>query len=172
VPAGRGRTGASCSRLPTEGDGSFVKVGRVGRPHGIDGAFVVEGASEDPARFEVGSELLVEGEPAQIVVSRRVGKGRPAIKLDRSVPRGAELWVSRARLPPLAPGAFYVADLVGLVVEEQGGRTLGVVRDVLPGTANDNLELDSGALVPLIEDAVAEIDLHARKIVLNVGFID
>jgi 16S rRNA processing protein RimM len=158
--------------LPTEGDGSFVKVGRVGRPHGIDGAFVVEGASEDPARFEVGSELLVEGEPAHIVVSRRVGKGRPAIKLDRSVPRGAELWVSRARLPPLAPGAFHVADLVGLVVEEQGGRTLGVVRDVLPGTANDNLELDSGALVPLIEDAVAEIDLDARKIVLNVGFID
>ena len=133
---------------------------------------MVEEASEDPARFEVGSELLVEGEPAQIVVSRRVGKGRPAIKLDRSVSRGAELWVSRAELPPPAPGAFYVADLVGLVVEERGGRTLGVVRDVLPGTANDNLELDSGALVPLIEDAVAEIDLETRRIVLNVGFID
>jgi ribosomal 30S subunit maturation factor RimM len=133
---------------------------------------VVEEASEDPARFEVGSKLLVEGEPAQIVVSRRVGKRRPAIKLDRSVPRGAELWVSRAELPPPAPGAFYVADLVGLVVEERGGRALGVVQDVLPGTANDNLELDSGALVPLIEDAVAEIDLETRKIVLNIGFID
>jgi 16S rRNA processing protein RimM len=158
--------------LPTEGEGSLVRIGRVGRPHGIDGAFVVEDASEDPRRFEVGAKVVVAGEPAKVVVSRRVGKGRLAVKLDRPVSRDTELWVPREALPPPASGSFYVADLVGLVVEEVGGRTFGVVRDVLSGTANDNLELDSGVLVPLIEDAVAEIDLDAGKIVLNVGFID
>jgi ribosomal 30S subunit maturation factor RimM len=60
---------------------------------------------------------------------------------------------------------------VGLAVEE-GGELLGVVADVLPGEANDNLELDSGLLVPLVEDAVADVDLEARRIVLNAGFID
>ena len=32
-----------------------VAVGRVGKPHGIRGAFVVEDASEDPERFAVGA---------------------------------------------------------------------------------------------------------------------
>jgi len=131
---------------------------------------VVEGGSEDPARFEVGAKLLVDGEPATVVVSRRIGKGRRAIKLDRPAARGAELTVARTDLPSLEPGAYYVADLVGLRVEN-GGTLLGVVVDVLPAPANDNLELDSGLLVPLVEDAVVEVDLEGRRIVLNAGFI-
>ena len=137
----------------------------------MDGAFVVEDGSDDPGRFVVGRTLLVGGEPATIVLSRRVGRGRRAIGLDRRVERGAELAVPRAELPPPAPDSYYVADLVGLEVLE-GTRRLGVVRDVVPGPANDNLELDSGALVPLVEDAVAEIDLAAGRVVLNPGFID
>jgi 16S rRNA processing protein RimM len=149
----------------------LVEIGRVGRPHGVDGAFVVEDGSDDPARFEVGATLLVEGEPATIVVSRRIGRGRRAVGFDRPVERGATLAVLREDLPPPQPGAYYVADLVGLSVEA-GGEVMGVVVDVLPGEANDNLELDSGLLVPLVEDAVADVDLDARRIVLNAGFID
>jgi 16S rRNA processing protein RimM len=157
--------------LPTDEDRSGVVVGRVGRPHGVDGAFVVEDASDDPRRFEVGASLLVNGARATVVLSRRVGGGRRAIKLDRAVARGSELVVSRQELPALEDDSFYVSDLVGLVVEEQG-RERGVVRDVLPGAANDNLELDSGLLVPLVEDAIAAIDLERGRIVLNAGFID
>jgi 16S rRNA processing protein RimM len=143
----------------------------VGRPHGVDGAFVVEGASDDPHRLEVGASLLLNGEPATVVLSRRVGAGRRAIKLDRPVERGAELTVPREALPRLEEDSFYVADLVGLVVEEEG-RERGIVHDVLPGAANDNLELDNGLLVPLVEDAIAAIDLEHGRIVLNAGFID
>ena len=132
---------------------------------------MVENGSEDPARFDLGATLLVEGERATVVVSRRIGRGRRAVKLDRPVARGATLAVPRDDLPPPESGAYYVADLVGLRVE-QGGELLGVVADVLPGEANDNLELDSGVLVPLVEDAVADVDLEARRIVLNAGFID
>ena len=160
---------ATCSRLPADRPG-LVLVGRVGRPHGVDGAFVVEEASSDERRFAVGAELVVGDERATVVGTRRVGGGRRALKLDRSVERGVELAVPREALPQPADDAFYVADLVGLVVEEEG-RRLGVVRDVLPGAANDNLELDSGLLVPLVEDAVAAIDLEGGRIVLNAGFI-
>ena len=79
----------------------------------MDGAFVVEDGSDDPRRFEVGGTLLVNGEPATILLSRRVGKGRRAIALDRPVDRGAELAVPRSELPPLQLGSYYVADLVG-----------------------------------------------------------
>lgn len=148
-----------------------VPVGRVGRPHGLDGAFVVEGASTDERRYSVGTTLHVDGEPATVVAARSVGGGRRAIKLDRPVERGARLTVPRDALPPPGEGEYYAFQLVGLTVEEQGGRRLGCVRDVLPGVANDNLELDDGTLVPMIEDAVAEVDLAGRRILLNPGFM-
>jgi 16S rRNA processing protein RimM len=151
---------------------AFVRVGRVGRPHGLDGAFVVEDASEDPRRFDVGSTLRVDGEQAVVVLSRRVGGGRPAIKLDRAVRRDGELTVPRAELPPPEGGSYYVADLVGLEVVELEGERLGVVTDVLPGVANDVLELDNGLLLPLVEDCVLDVDLVQRRVLVGPGFAD
>ena len=72
-------------------------MGRVGKPHGLEGAFVVEDASEDPERFEPGSSVLVEGEPADVVERKRAG-GRLVIRLDRPVKRGASLQIRRADL--------------------------------------------------------------------------
>ena len=158
--------------MPTDPRDTFVRVGRVGRPHGVDGAFVVEDGSEDPSRFEVGAQLVVDGELATIVLSRQVGKGRRAIKLDRRAERGAELTVLREALPPLENGSFYVADLVGMEVVDEHGAHIGVVRDVVPGPANDALELETGVLLPLVEDCVREVDLEGRRVVLNPGFTD
>jgi 16S rRNA processing protein RimM len=156
--------------LPTDSNRDLVRIGRVGRPHGVDGAFVVEHASEDPSRFEVGRELRVDGEPARITVSRRVGGGRRAIKLDRAVERGAELTVRREELRPLPDDAYYVADLVGLEVVDEHGAVVGLVRDVHPGPANDALELDTGLLLPLVEECIREVDLESRRVLLNPGF--
>ena len=158
--------------MPTDPRDTFVRVGRVGRPHGVDGAFVVEDGSEDPSRFEVGAQLVVDGELATIVLSRQVGKGRRAIKLDRRAERGAELTVLREALPPLENGSFYVADVVGMEVVDEHGAHIGVVRDVVPGPANDALELETGVLLPLVEDCVREVDLEGRRVVLNPGFTD
>jgi len=85
--------------LPTEPGDDLVSVGRVGRPHGVDGAFVVESASEEEGRFEVGAEVIVEGVTARVEVSRLVGGRRRAIKLDRRVERGVRLSVRRDALP-------------------------------------------------------------------------
>jgi 16S rRNA processing protein RimM len=156
--------------LPAEGEQDLVLVGRVGRPHGLDGAFVVEHASEDAERFAVGAKLIVGGEPAEVVLFRRVGRGRPAIKLDRRVERGAELHVPRGELPPPEEGSYYVSDLVGLEVLEEGGVRLGVVRDVLPGVANDVLELDTGILLPLVEECVLEVDVGRGRVLVAAGF--
>jgi 16S rRNA processing protein RimM len=148
-----------------------VVVGRVGRSHGIGGAFVVEHASEDADRFAVGAELLAGDAPARIEESKRSG-GRLVVKLDRPVERGTELRVPRAALPPAGPDSFYVFELVGLEVVEEGGRVLGKVRDVANYEANDVLELDSGTLLPLVEACVREVDLEGRRIVVSRGFAD
>jgi 16S rRNA processing protein RimM len=146
-----------------------VVVGRVGKSHGLHGSFVVENASEAAERFEVGAELLVAGEPAKVVVTKHA-RGRPVIRLDRRVARGATLEVPRDSLAPAGEDEYYVFQLVGLRVEEEGGRTLGRVTDVAPGVANDVLELDSGLALPMVEDCVREVDLVAGRIVVAPGF--
>jgi len=149
----------------------LVPVGRVGRPHGLDGAFVVERASDDDRRWEVGAAVLVDGAPATIELSRRVGGGRRAIRLDRQVERGAELAVHVSELPTPGPDSYYAFQLVGLAVVDEEGRELGSVVEVHPGVANDNLELADGTLVPLIDDAVRAVDLDAGRIVVERGFL-
>jgi 16S rRNA processing protein RimM len=154
-------------------DSELVPVGRVGKPHGLDGGFFVEGASERDQVFAEGATLYAAGEPATVVASRHGSGGRPVIRLDRSVERGAELAVERATLPRLEEeDEYYVFQLVGLHVEEEGGRALGRVREVLEYPGHDVLELDSGASLPLVEACVRKVDLTSGRIVVAVGFVD
>ena len=146
-----------------------VVVGRVGKPHGLGGAFVVEQASEDPERFAVGARIFVGGDEAEIVEAKRAG-GRPVIRLDRSVERGASLEVERASLPDLEPDHYYVADLVGCTVERDDGVRLGHVAKVQELPANAVLELDNGLLLPLVDACVREVDLAGRRIQVAPGF--
>jgi len=148
-----------------------VQVGQVGKPHGLEGAFVVEHASEDPARFAEGATLLVGGEPAQIVESKRAG-GRPVIRLDREAARGDAIELERSELPEPEEGEYYAFQLVGLEVEEVGGASLGRVAEVSSGPANDVLELDTGLALPLVDACVQEVDLAAGRIVVQTGFTD
>ena len=141
----------------------------MGKPHGLDGSFFVEHASDEETRFAVGATLAVDGEPAKVVGSKR-SRGRPVIRLDRDAPRGAELAVPREELPPPDEGEFYAFQLVGLEVVEEGGRTLGRAAAVQPGVANDVLELDSGELLPLVDACVLQVDLEARRILVAPGF--
>lgn len=144
-------------------------MGRIGRPHGLGGAFVVERASDDPERFAEGAVVYAAREPAVVVESKRSG-GRLVVRLDRHAARGTALEVPEAELPPAGEGSFYVFELVGLTVVEEGGRSLGRVLDVAPGVANDVLELDGGLALPMVEDCVREVDRKRGRIVVAQGF--
>jgi 16S rRNA processing protein RimM len=155
------------------GSDDLVPVGRVGKPHGVDGGFFVEGASEREDVFAAGVTLYAGGEPVKVVALRHGSGGRPVIRLDRHVERGSELAVPRATLPQLDDeDEYYVFQLVGLSVEEENGRLLGTVREVLEYPGNDVLELDSGASLPLVEACVRQVDLTGRRIVVAAGFAD
>ena len=146
-----------------------VQIGKVGKPHGIDGAFFVEQPSADDRWWKVGSTFLAGGTPVTVVVARR-SSGRPIIKLDRAVERGAPIEVERDALPPTEDDEYYAFELVGLPVVEENGRELGSVKAVTTGVANDVLELDTGVLLPMIEDCVRAVDLAGGRIVVAEGF--
>ena len=144
-------------------DPQFVSIGRVGKPHGLKGAFFVERPSEDSERFAVGATVLVNGVAAAVVESK-VSGGRPVIRLDCEVTRGAELQIERTQLPPLPEDTYYAFQL--------GGRKLGRIKEVVSGVANDVLELDSGLALPMVEDCISLVDLAAARIVVHTGFAE
>jgi 16S rRNA processing protein RimM len=75
---------------------------------------------------------------------------------------GAELWTARDNVV-LAENEYLDDDLIGCAVL-QNERTIGSVRAVRHYPAQDMLELDGGALVPLIGAFVRGIDVDARVI--------
>ena len=149
----------------------LVGVGRVGRPHGLDGSFVVEAASETEALFAPGRRLVAGGQEVEVVARKRSG-GRLVVKLDRALPRGTPLEIAREQLPEPEEDSFYVVDVVGLEVLDDTGRPVGRVADVSPGVANDVLELDSGLAVPMHEECILDVDLAAGRIVVARAFTD
>jgi 16S rRNA processing protein RimM len=149
-----------------------VVVGRVGRPHGLDGSFVVEDGSDDGRWFVPGARLWAGDDELEVVAARRGGGGRRVIRLEREVSRGTPLEVPIEVLPPTAENEYYAFQLVGLEVIEEDGGSLGRVTAVEPGVANDAIELEGGALLPLVEACVRHIDLEAGRILVAPGFSD
>ncbi len=150
-------------------EAELVPVGRVGRPHGLDGSFVVERPSVNERLFEPGATLYADGAPVTVAGRKRSG-GRLVLRVEPTTTRGAQLAVPRSALPVPEPDSYYVFQLKGLEVVDELGRRLGAVQDVAPGVANDVLELDSGLALPMHEECIRRIDVAAGTIVVSSGF--
>lgn len=158
-----------------------VVIGTVGRPHGTGGAVHARPAGPTLATLAPGDVVEVrprDGEPRRLVVAGRSGMDSGPILAFEGVGdregaqalTGAVLAVDAGRVRGLDdPDTFFVRDLVGCEVM-LGARRLGAVSDVVPGPANDALEVAAGAgpvLVPFTADAVRELDVPGRRIVLR-----
>ena len=135
-------------------------AGRVGRAHGFDGSFYVNGADAD---FAVGTVVWVGDRES--VVERRAGTDqRPLVRLAGIDPRehsGARLMVDE----PLAEGEYDAADLVGAEVPG-----VGRVERVVNGPSCDVLEVGE-VLIPFVSDAIQSVDLERHVIEVDRGFL-
>lgn len=139
---------------------TLVTAGRVGKPHGHDGSFYVEAASQPLAQGESVTVGSVEH-----AVARRAGTDdRPLIRLegidDPRPLRGEPLLVEAE----LGEDEWLAGDLVGRAVAGHGR----VVR-VLDGPSCSVLELSDGTLVPFVRDAVRAVG--GEQIEINEDFL-
>lgn len=86
--------------------------------------------------------------------------------------RGTELTVSRDVLPPLEPGEYYHADLLGLPCFSTDGAELGVCVAIENFGAGDVIEVErpdnKRFMVPMNDHAVPEWD--ATRIVIDAAY--
>ena len=84
--------------------------------------------------------------------------------------KGAEIIVGREYAAPLKEGEYYVEDLKGLEVIENGGKVLGHITDVVEGGGGQLVEvmLLSGEkrFAPFRNEFFGELSLEGGKIVL------
>jgi 16S rRNA processing protein RimM len=158
----------------------LLAVGRVGRPHGLDGSFHVTQPRERV--LGAASQLIVDGRRIEIVRH----DGTPAAPILRLAGvssreaverlRGTDLWVPRAETPPLEEDEWLAEDLVGCRVVD-GDTPVGVVAKVLAYPSCELLEVQRPAvgakalLVPLIGDAVRTVDVEAKRIDVDLAFL-
>ena len=160
---------------------SELQAGRVGRAHGLDGSFYVTGPLT--RLLTLGTSVTVAGRSAEIV--RRAGtEQRPILRLDgvgdraaAEALRGAALTVAQDHAPQLGEGEWWAHELEGCAVLDEHGRTLGVVARLIELPTCEALEVDRGPgeqalVVPMVKDAIRAVDVRARRIVLDAGFLD
>ncbi|MBA3263728.1 MAG: hypothetical protein H0T69_14885 [Thermoleophilaceae bacterium] len=139
---------------------TLVTAGRVGKPHGLDGSFYVEGASHP---LSAGTSLTIAGRTHE--VERRAGTDeRPLLRLaglDDPRPLRGELLLVEAEL---GEDEWLAADLLACSVPGHGR----VVR-LLDRPSCSVLELEDGSLVPFISDAIRSVE--GGEIHVNEDFL-
>ncbi len=179
--------GEGAEREPVSRDGPSprgLRAGIVGSAHGLDGSFHVSvPAASVLALLGVGDEVEIGGRVH--TVARLAGHAaRPIMRLRESVGRedaealrGEAIEVPRSAAPELEEEEWWAEDLEGCRVRD-GDRAVGTVTALLELPSCEVLEVrrddapDGPALlVPLIHDAVRDVDVEAGVIDVDLVFL-
>ncbi|MBS1264204.1 MAG: Ribosome maturation factor RimM [Acidimicrobiaceae bacterium] len=140
------------SERPGAVDPIMLDIGRIDRPHGLNGEVVVTLLSTRPERLAPGSRLSTERGPLTVRTSRP-HQHRFLVRFDE-VPDSdsAERWrgvvLTAEPIDEPDDGTLWAHQLIGARVIDQHGTDHGVVRSVVDNPASDLLELEDGRLVP------------------------
>ncbi len=163
----------------TKDESVFVMIGKIRRPHGVDGELVVESFSDFPERFKPGNTILVgeDHQPWKIRTRRNVTNGMLICLHGIDTPeeagnlRNQLVFVDRNKLPALPEGMFYHFQLIGLQVFNEDGKMMGILNEVITTGANDVYvildEDNKEILFPALESVILSINLDEKKMVVR-----
>ena len=124
-----------------------------------------------PGALTLGATVTVAGRPYEI--ERLAGTAeRPIVRLSGCSSRAAAEALGGADLlvpAELEEGEFWASDLVGCMVVD-GAREVGVVARMVALPSCEALEVGD-LLIPMVRDAIRSIDVDARRIDVDMGFL-
>jgi len=121
--------------------------------------------TEDGRSFDVESVRALKGD-AVVVRFKGINDRGSAETL-----KGVRLYVSRGALPAPKKGEFYHADLMGLRVEDEEGKNLGLVCGLHNFGAGDMIEIENAkgetTMIPFTRTTVRSVDVVGGRIVVT-----
>lgn len=166
----------------------LLQVGIITSTHGVRGEVKVYPTTDNPRRFrrlrevvlDTGREKLnleIEGVKffKQFVILKF--KGLDNIN-DIEKYRQKSLYVTRKNAVRLQRDEYFIADLIGLKVQDEDGTELGTVKDVIETGANDVYEVEMAdgrsLLLPAIKQCILNVDVENGMMQVHVleGLLD
>lgn len=158
----------------------FLAVGRILRPHGVKGAFLVESDSDLVLTISPGSQIYL-GDAHTPLTVRRLNPHRKQFLLvveeilsrdEADQFRDHVLQLRFDDVEPLPQGVYYHWQLIGLQVFSEDEELLGVLEQILVTGANDVYLVrgESGGelLLPAIESVVKDVDLNDGRMTVHL----
>jgi len=166
----------------------LLQVGIITSTHGVRGEVKVYPTTDDPRRFrrlkevvlDTGREKLnleIEGVKffKQFVILKFKGLDNMN---DIEKYRQKSLYVTRKNAVRLQRDEYFIADLIGLKVQDEDGTELGTVKEVIETGANDVYEVEMAdgrsLLLPAIKQCILNVDVEKGMMQVHVleGLLD
>lgn len=166
----------------------ILQVGIITSTHGIRGEVKVFPTTDDVRRFKRLKEVILDtGKEKKTLEIESVKffkqfailkfKGLDDInEVERF--RQKSLYVTRKNAVRLNRDEYFIADLIGLTVQDEEGKTLGTVKDVMETGANDVYIIDMTdgreLLLPAIKQCILQVDVENGFMKVHVldGLLD
>jgi 16S rRNA processing protein RimM len=177
-----------------------VEVGRVANAWGVKGWIKVEPFSAEPQALLAARQWFLKAAegpsavkpaaaparslPAQLNITAARRHGETVVASAQELPdrtaaealKGARVFVSRASFPKTDGDEYYWIDLLGLMVVNRQGETLGEVADLIDNGPQTVLRVvDAGGtepverLIPFVAAYVDDVNLAERRITVDWG---
>ncbi len=162
----------------------MIEIGKILKPHGIQGQLKVRLYSDNFEAFESRGYAFIrqDGEVRRIgyAVIREespfvyVLVGGVSTRTDAEALSGLPLFLRRSDLDDPEEGEHYIVDLIGLKVVDESGVELGVLKDILQHGAAD-VYVVKGAksfMFPAIKRVISEVDLDEGVLRVNAQALE
>lgn len=162
-------------------DKTRLRIGKIGRTHGICGELRINSLTDFPKRFEGMTKVYVNDMLMDIKTVRYQNnlvlmafKGFDTCEAAATL-TGRYLMVNREDAVELREGEYYTIDIIGLEVYDKAtGNHLGTVTDVLSTGSNDvyvTQPIEKGQkdiLIPALKSVVNKIDVDGGSMVVSL----
>ena len=153
----------------------FLETGEIVNTHGIAGEVKLMPWSDSPAFLLDFATLYVDGKPLE-VLSARVHKTALLVKFKGYEDVNAAMALKGKRVSiarkdaKLAPGQFFLADLIGITVKDEAGQTIGTLKEVLtPSIQNVYVvEGETTHMIPAVPEFIKRVDIDAGEMIVSL----
>ena len=166
----------------------LLQVGIITSTHGVRGEVKVYPTTDDPKRFRRLKEVVLDTDREKLnleIEGVKFFKQFVILKFkgldninDIEKYRQKSLYVTRKNAVRLQRDEYFIADLIGLKVQDEDGTELGTVKDVIETGANDVYEVEMAdgrsLLLPAIKQCILNVDVENGMMQVHVleGLLD
>lgn len=161
----------------------YIYIGRVASTHGVKGAIKVFPTTDDPKRFNLLKEIVLEdskgGNKKYTIQKIKYVNKFVVVELEEVTDMNAALLLKQCyvKIPkadalPLDEDEYYVQDLRGLKVVLEDESEFGILKDVLFTGSNDvyvvTMTNGKELLLPAIKECVLSINMETRIVKVHI----